>query len=102
MKDKLLDYIRSGKSPSRMTWLIIAVVIAMAFAIGNICKTQTRIRDQKERLEQLSAEIQLQQGENEALDALLNNGSEYIERRAREDLDMVLPGERVYIIRAGS
>ena len=106
LKDRWLDRVRNKKqtekAPALYRWALRALLVFVAIAVIGIIKTQAEIREQRDKLEKLSAECQLQMGENEALDELLRNGSEYIERRAREDLDMVLPGERVYIIRAGS
>lgn len=102
MRKRFFDFIRYKNTPAWVTWaFVIAAVLTVVSAIG-VVRTQVRIREQRQKLEQIEAECRLQESENNALDELLNNGSEYIERRAREDLDMVLPGERVYIIRAGS
>ena len=106
MRKRFLDLIRNGKKrakvPAIVTWGFVAAGVLTIIAAIGVFRTQAEIREQRAKLEQLTVECQLQTSENEALDELLNNGSEYIERRAREDLDMVLPGERVYIIRAGS
>ena len=102
MRKRFFDSIRYRSTPGWVTWVSIAGCLLMIFAIVGIVRTQVKISEQREKLAQLEAECRMQESENKALDELLNNGSEYIERRAREDLDMVLPGERVYIIRAGS
>ena len=102
MKNWVLNLIRNDDTPQWARWTFLLVfVVTVIFGIGAI-RTRVEIKEQNKKLEQITEECVLQKNENEALNELLLNGSEYIERRAREDMDMVLPGERVYIVRAGN
>jgi len=79
---------------------LILVIILLFFGIS---QSRAAIKTSQEELLQIQAQCELQQIENDALSELLaNSDDEYIERKAREDLDYVLPGERVYIVRPGN
>ena len=76
------------------------VVLLMAVAL---VQSRNTLREKQAELDAILAQCDLQQMENDALRDLMNNSdAEYIERKAREELDYVLPGERVYIIRSGN
>ena len=76
------------------------VVLLMAIAL---MQSGSTLKEKQAELDAILAQCELQQMENDALQDLMNNSDdEYIERKAREELDYVLPGERVYIIRSGN
>lgn len=103
MFKKLLDYLKTGKTPSAITWGLIALMVFTFIAAIGIVRTQVEIKEKTEKLKKMEEMCKTQTAENAALKELLDESTdEYIEHRAREELGMVLPGERVYIIRAGS
>lgn len=103
MKQKLLKYIREGRTPTVTLWVTVAMFMLASIAMIGVVRSRIEIKEKNEQLKQLNEQYDKKTLENEALKELLTNGTdEYIERRAREDLDMVLPGERVYIVRAGN
>lgn len=80
-----------------------AAIIAIILLLFAIAQSRAAIKSSREELLQIQAQCELQQIENNALRELLENSdAEYIERKAREELDYVLPGERVYIVRSGN
>lgn len=92
----------SQKLP-KVTMVYIAFVIFMGIVLMSMLRSYSAIQTKRAELEQVQAQCELQQMENDALSELLENSdAEYIERKAREELDYVLPGERVYIIRPGN
>ena len=81
-----------------------ALVIAFLIIIGVISLVRARIdiSSKARELEAVTAQYEEQLAMNNELANLLNNSDDqYIEEKAREELDMVFPGERVYIIRPG-
>ena len=63
-----------------------------------------RVRAEKERLAQLRQRVELLEAENDSLRHLLwqlDHDLGYIEKVAREEFGMVLPGESVYRIERG-
>lgn len=80
-----------------------AVVIASILLVFAIAQSRAAIKSADEELQQLRDQCEQQEIENNALRELLENSdSEYIERKAREELDYVFPGERVYVVRSGN
>lgn len=81
----------------------VAVVFLLVFCVVALVQSRSDIKSKRQELASIQAQCVNQQMENDALNDMLNNSdAEYIERKAREDLDYVLPGERVYIIRSGN
>ncbi len=77
---------------------LVVLLIFVTFA-----QSRNTLKEKQAELDALLAQCEEQELENEALRELMNNSDdEYIERKAREELDYVLPGERVYIIRSGN
>lgn len=69
----------------------------------NVIQIHVDTNHKRQELEELELQCQEQQIENDQLEDLLNNvDDEYIIRIAREELDFVFPGERVYKIRSGN
>jgi len=81
------------------------IIVALLLLVGVFAMTQVRasIRKKNEELAVLITQCEQQNAQNQALSELLENSDdEYIEDKAREELNMVYPGERVYIIRPGN
>ena len=80
----------------------IAVLVIGAFAIGTLVRQQITVNEKQAILDELDRKIAEQKLANTELEEKLDgNLDEYIELYARENLDMVKPGERVYINTAG-
>ena len=71
--------------------LIIAIAFYVVFTLIN---QQTKLNEYSKLSEQYSKELQEEQ---EYKEELAKQKEEFIERTAREKLDMYLPNERVYI-----
>ncbi len=78
--------------------LVLALVALIGYFIINSIQLRMDINDKSDEVSQLSEQIQQQNEENKELENILNseNESEYLEQYAREELDYVMPGERVY------
>ncbi len=82
--------------------VVVGFVVLLMFVV--LMHSRNTIREKQAQLDAIEAQCAVQEMENEALRNLINNSDddEYIERKAREELDFVLPGERVYIITSGN
>lgn len=91
------------KEKSQLSIIVLcAIVLVMLLMIVNLLQSRSAIRECRQQLESIKMQCESQELENIALEDLMNNSdAEYIERKAREELDYVLPGERVYIVRSG-
>ena len=78
--------------------LVLALVALIGYFIINSIQLRMDIKDKSDEVSELSEQISAQDEENKQLEDILNseNESEYIEQYAREELDYVMPGERVY------
>ena len=85
--------------------LRIAVLCLVVYAAVSLVNQQIQINQKKEELANLKSQLQVQEVENEELrdsiDATEQDGSEDVERVAREELDYAKTGERVFIISSG-
>ena len=85
--------------------LRIAVLCLVVYAAVSLVNQQIQINQKKEELANLKSQLQVQEVENEELrdsiDATEQDGSEYVELVAREELDYAKTGERVFIIISG-
>ena len=85
--------------------LRIAVLCLVVYAAVSLVNQQIQINQKKEELANLKSQLQVQEVENEELrdsiDATEQDGGEYVERVAREELDYAKTGERVFIIISG-
>jgi len=92
----------SQKLSGNSLWYCALALVLVLLVVG-LAQSRSAIKTKKAELEAIQMQCELQQIENDALDELLKNSDdEYIERKAREELDYVLPGERVYIVRSGN
>lgn len=78
--------------------LVLAIVVGI-YIIFIFVKQQKTLNSYKKSQEYYASEISKQKEYKEELTELKNNinSPEYIEKIAREKLDMYLPNERVYI-----
>lgn len=78
--------------------LVLALVALIGYFVINSIQLRMDIKDKSDEVSELSEQISAQDEENKQLEDILNseNESEYIEQYAREELDYVMPGERVY------
>ncbi|MBQ5321493.1 MAG: septum formation initiator family protein [Oscillospiraceae bacterium] len=93
---------RSSKK-SKNILLSLVLLIFAGYIIYSIFSTQIDIANKKAELAKLSAQVQEVELSNEEMQGLLDScdTEAYIERIAREKLDYVYPGERVYVDRSG-
>ncbi|MBR2957349.1 MAG: septum formation initiator family protein [Clostridia bacterium] len=78
--------------------LVLALVALIGYFIINSIQLRMDIKDKTDEVSELSEQISAQDEENKQLEDILNseNESEYLQQYAREELDYVMPGERVY------
>ena len=82
------------------TTKIVASLVILVFAItgfASLIKSQLTINEKQKLLDELDAKIAQQELDNEELETMIQDRNQYVEAYAREKLDMVKPGERVYI-----
>ncbi len=83
--------------------LVIVVFVLSVAAIVSLTKSQLSISEKEKTLNHLNTQVEQQQTANDNLEKKINGSlDDYIEEYAREKLDMVKPGERVYINTAGN
>ncbi|MBQ2964017.1 MAG: septum formation initiator family protein [Clostridia bacterium] len=70
----------------------------IGYFIINSIQLRMDIKDKTDEVSELSEQISAQDEKNKELENILNseNESEYLQQYAREELDYVMPGERVY------
>lgn len=78
--------------------LVLALLALIGYFIINSIQLRLDIKDKTDEVSELSEQISAQDEENKQLEDILNseNESEYLQQFAREELDYVMPGERVY------
>ena len=78
--------------------LFLALIALIGYFIINSIQLRMDIDEKSEKVAELSEQISVQDEKNQELEDILNseNESEYLEQYAREELDYVMPGERVY------
>ncbi len=82
---------------------ILAAAIVFLIMCIAVLQSYVSIGDKQKEYDELVERYNAQLLENDELNALLEESDdEYIERVAREKLDMVYPGERVFINSAGN
>lgn len=85
--------------------LRFAILCLAVYIMAALINQQLQINEKRNQLESLQQQIQVQEVENEDLrhtiDANAQDGSEYAEQVAREELDYAKTGERVFIIISG-
>lgn len=87
------------------TTKIVVSLIVMTVAVTalvSLTKSQLTVNEKQRTLDELDRKIAQQKLDNKELEDKLNGDlDQYIEAYAREKLDMVKPGERVYINTVG-
>ena len=99
-----------GEGRGRTSRLIILLVAAAAFAfiiysVVTIIGIRSQIRERRQELADIQGQITVQEIKNEEMDKTYRlsdeERSDYIEQIARDDLDYVKDGERVFVNVAG-
>jgi cell division protein FtsB len=91
------------KKISKNILLSLGALVFAGYLIYSIFSTQIDIANKKAELQKISAEVADVELSNEEVQGLLDScdTEAYIERIAREKLDYVYPGERVFVDRSG-
>lgn len=78
--------------------LVLAIVAVVGFLIITLIQLRMDIKEKEKTVAEYSSKIAEQDEENSQLQDILNSEdeSEYILQYAHENLDYVMPGERVY------
>jgi cell division protein FtsB len=84
--------------PAHIKYVVISILFILA-AI-NFTRTTLEILKSSKRLDDLKVEVtQLEEHKNSLEDDIqYKNSDEYVEERARNDLNLVKPGEKVYVV----
>ncbi len=83
--------------------LRIALFVLAGAALVLLVSWQIKITEKRTELEQLQAQIAVQDTRNEEIRKTVNSLEnsdglkEYAEKKAREDLDYAKPGERIFV-----
>lgn len=95
---------KETKKPLRSLRYVLLCVVILLFAIYSVVTLvdlYSQIGEKKDELEAIKDEITIQEIKNEEMDALYNSSdeefSDYVEQIAREDLDYIRQGERVFV-----
>ncbi len=86
----------------RRSWILRLALLAFAvYIIVSIVNQQIQIGQKKQELSVVQQQLTVQNLKNEELKSVLENGStdsnDFIERKAREELNYVKPNERVFV-----
>ena len=78
--------------------VVLAIVALIAYLIIDSIKLGVDIDDKKDKVNQLTENLSIQNELNSGIEHILNDEDEskYLEDIAREDHDYILPDERVY------
>mgnify|MGYP002516716396 CR=1 FL=1 len=94
---------KSNKSSSYFRYILLCVVVLffVIYAVVTLASLYSQIGDKKAELQQINNKISIQEIKNGEMNKLYNSSdeefSEYIEQIAREDLDYIRQGERVFV-----
>lgn len=79
--------------------LVLALVALVGYFVISSIQLRMDIKEKEEQVSKISEQIATQDKANEELEDVLNdeNESAYMEQYAREELDYIMPGERVYV-----
>ena len=93
----LVETVNAMSFTTKVVLSLIGMVIAVS-ALVSLTKAQLTVNEKERTLAELDRQIAQQTLDNKELDERLHGDlDQYIEAYAREKLDMVKPGERVYI-----
>ncbi|MBQ7219146.1 MAG: septum formation initiator family protein [Ruminococcus sp.] len=96
-----------GFFSSRIALVLIAIVAVafIVYSLVSISGIHSQIRERSEELEKIKEEITVQEIKNDSMSKTYNltdsERSEYMEQLARDQLDFVKEGERVFVNVAG-
>ncbi len=97
------DQEKKGFFSSRLSIILIAIV-ALAFivyALVSLSGIHSQIRERTEELNEIKDQITVQEIKNDSMSKTYNltdsERSEFMERLARDELDFVKEGERVFV-----
>ncbi len=86
--------------------LRVAIFAFAVYTVVALVNQQVQISEKRQQLASVKQQIQIQEIKNEdikhALSTGANESSDYIERVAREGLNLAKPGERVFVNIAGN
>lgn len=93
----------SEKGSNRLTrvLLIVLFVGVLIYSVITFATTQSQLSEKRKELESINKQIEIQEIKNEEMNKLYNYSgdqlSDYIEQIARDELDYVKQGERVFV-----
>lgn len=90
------------KAPHLKYFVLCAVILVFAiYSLITLVSLYSQIGQKKGELKEINNKIAIQEIKNEDMNSLYNSSdeefAEYIEQIAREDLDYIRPGERVFV-----
>ena len=97
---------KSAKTTKKVPYLkyfvLCAVILVFSiYSLVTLVNLYSQIGEKKGELSQINNKIAIQEIKNEDMNNLYNSSdeefAEYIEQIAREDLDFIIPGERVFV-----
>lgn len=97
----------SKKLPHGLKYIVLCVVVLIfaVYSVVTLVDLYSQIGEKKSELDAINDEITIQEIKNEEIDDLYNSSDEefskYVEQIAREDLDYIKQGERVFVNVAG-
>ncbi len=97
----------SRKSPHGLKYILLCVVVLIfaVYSVVTLVDLYSQIGEKKSELDAINDEITIQEIKNEEINDLYNSSDEefskYVEQIAREDLDYIKQGERVFVNVAG-
>lgn len=81
--------------------LCVVVLVFAVYSVATLIDLYSQIGEKKSELDALNDEIAIQEIKNEEMNDLYNSSDEefskYVEEIAREDLDYIKDGERVFV-----
>ena len=81
--------------------LCVVVLVFAVYSVVTLVNIYSQISEKKSELKELQGEITVQEIKNEEMNDLYNSSdeefSQYVEDIAREDLDYIRQGERVFV-----
>ena len=85
----------------RYVVLCVVVLVFAVYSVVTLIDLYSQIGEKKSELDALNDEIAIQEIKNEEMNDLYNSSDEefskYVEEIAREDLDYIKDGERVFV-----
>lgn len=86
----------------RRSWILRIALFAFAmYIIVSIVNQQIQIGHKKQELSVIQQQLTVQNLKNEELKSVIENGStdsdEFIDRKAREELNYAKPNERIFV-----